>query len=114
MMRILLPTDVDAAARVKALVDRAAGVPREVEQRAREAGVREIVMTTPGPSPEALCAARVAGVDRVFVLGGAQAVAALAFGTEQVPRVDKIVGPGNLYVAAAKRLVFGEVDIDSV
>jgi histidinol dehydrogenase len=81
---------------------------------ARAAGVREIVMTTPGPSPETLCAARVAGVDRVFVLGGAQAVAALAFGTEQVPRVDKIVGPGNLYVAAAKRLVFGDVDIDSV
>ena len=225
-MRLVLPPDADAAARVKALIDRASGVPREIEQRAREivddvrargdaavrewtqkiekrsldafelpemewkraanavapdvvraieraaarirayherwrdaswewqddgvrlglrvepldraglyvpggtarypstvlmtalparaAGVREIVMTTPGPSAETLAAARVAGVDRVFVLGGAQAVAALAFGTEQVPRVDKIVGPGNLYVAAAKRLVFGDVDIDSV
>src|SRR6185369_6875107 len=58
--------------------------------------------------------ARVAGVDRVFEIGGAQAVAALAYGTESVPRVDKIVGPGNIWVAAAKRMVFGDVDIDSV
>lgn len=81
---------------------------------ARVAGVREIVMTTPGPSPETLAAAREAGVDRVFVIGGAQAVAALAYGTESVPRVDKIVGPGNAYVAAAKRLVFGDVGIDMI
>jgi histidinol dehydrogenase len=81
---------------------------------ARVAGVREIVMTTPGASPETLAAAEIAGVDRVFAVGGAQAVAALAYGTETVPRVDKIVGPGNAYVAAAKRLVFGDVGIDSV
>lgn len=81
---------------------------------AKVAGVREVVMTTPGPSPETLAAAQVAGVDRVFVLGGAQAVAALAYGTKSVPRVDKIVGPGNAYVTAAKRLVFGDVGIDMV
>jgi histidinol dehydrogenase len=81
---------------------------------ARVAGVGEILMTTPGPSPETLAAAEIAGVDRVFVIGGAQAVAALAYGTETVPRVDKIVGPGNAYVAAAKRLVFGDVGIDSI
>jgi histidinol dehydrogenase len=81
---------------------------------ARVAGVGEIIMVTPGASPETLLAARLAGVDRVFELGGAQAVAALAFGTATVPRVDKIVGPGNQWVAAAKRLVFGEVDIDSI
>src|SRR6185503_17280445 len=81
---------------------------------AKVAGVGEIVMVTPGPSAETLYAAKVAGVDRVFVIGGAQAVAALAFGTESVPRVDKIVGPGNAYVAEAKRQVFGAVDIDSV
>jgi histidinol dehydrogenase len=81
---------------------------------AKVAGVREVVMTTPGPSPETLAAAQVAGVDRVFVIGGAQAVAALAYGTESVPRVDKIVGPGNAYVAAAKRIVFGDVGIDSI
>jgi histidinol dehydrogenase len=81
---------------------------------ARVAGVREIVMTTPGPSPETLAAARMAGVDRVFLIGGAQAIAALAYGTESVPRVDKIVGPGNAYVAAAKRLVFGDVGIDAI
>ncbi len=80
--------------------------------------VPEIVMATP-PQPdggiprEVLMAARVAGVHRVFKMGGAHAVAALAFGTESVPRVDKIVGPGNVYVTAAKRLVFGEVAIDS-
>ncbi|MDZ4695833.1 MAG: histidinol dehydrogenase [Deltaproteobacteria bacterium] len=81
---------------------------------ARVAGVSEIIMVTPGPSPEALCAARLAGVDRVFVIGGAQAIAALAYGTESVPRVDKIVGPGNAYVTAAKRIVFGDVGIDSI
>jgi histidinol dehydrogenase len=81
---------------------------------ARVAGVRDVVMTTPGPSPETLAAAEIAGVDRVFVIGGAQAIAALAYGTESVPRVDKIVGPGNAYVAAAKRLVFGDVGIDSI
>ncbi|HWM87814.1 MAG TPA: histidinol dehydrogenase, partial [Kofleriaceae bacterium] len=81
---------------------------------ARIAGVREIVMMTPAPSPEVLLAARLAGVSRVFEIGGAQAIAALAYGTETVPRVDKIVGPGSQWVAAAKRLVFGLVDIDSV
>lgn len=81
---------------------------------ARVAGVGEIIMTTPGPSPEALAAAELAGVDRVFVLGGAQAIAAMAYGTATIPRVDKIVGPGNAYVAAAKRLVFGDVGIDSI
>jgi histidinol dehydrogenase len=81
---------------------------------ARVAAVAEVVMATPSPSPEVLHAAQVAGVDRVFAIGGAQAVAALAYGTESVPRVDKIVGPGNAYVAAAKRLVFGDVDIDQV
>jgi histidinol dehydrogenase len=81
---------------------------------ARVAGVDEIVMVTPGPSPETLCAALAAGVHRVFVIGGAQAVAALAFGTASVPRVDKIVGPGNAWVAEAKRQLYGQVDIDSV
>ncbi len=81
---------------------------------AKVAGVREVIMVTPGASPEALLAARIAGVDRVFELGGAQAVAALAFGTATVPRVDKIVGPGNAWVASAKRQVYGEVDIDSI
>lgn len=81
---------------------------------ARIAGVRELVMVTPGPSPETLAAAKIAGVQRVFVIGGAQAVAALAFGTATVPRVDKIVGPGNAWVAEAKRQLFGAVDIDAV
>jgi histidinol-phosphate aminotransferase len=81
---------------------------------AKVAGVPEVVMVTPGASPETLLAARLAGVDRVFELGGAQAVGALAFGTETVPRVDKIVGPGNAWVASAKRQVYGEVDIDSI
>jgi histidinol dehydrogenase len=81
---------------------------------AKVAGVREIIMTTPGPSPETLAAALEAGVDRVFLLGGAQAIAALAYGTESVPRVDKIAGPGNAYVAAAKRLVYGDVGIDMI
>jgi histidinol dehydrogenase len=81
---------------------------------AKVAGVREVFMTTPGPSPETLAAALEAGVDRVFLVGGAQAVAALAYGTESIPRVDKIVGPGNAYVAAAKRLVFGDVGIEMI
>ncbi len=81
---------------------------------ARVAGVKEVVMVTPGPSVETLAAAEIAGVDRVFAIGGAQAIAALAYGTESVPRVDKIVGPGNAYVAAAKRLVAGDVGIDMV
>jgi histidinol dehydrogenase len=81
---------------------------------AKVAGVAEVFMTTPGPSPETLAAALEAGVDRVFLVGGAQAIAALAYGTASVPRVDKIVGPGNAYVAAAKRLVYGDVGIDMV
>ncbi len=81
---------------------------------AKVAGVGEIVMVTPGASPETMLAARLAGVHRVFEIGGAQAVAALAYGTATVPRVDKIVGPGNQWVAVAKRMVYGEVDIDSV
>ena len=81
---------------------------------ARIAGVREIILATPDASPEVLLAARLSGVTRIFELGGAQAIAALAHGTASVPRVDKIVGPGNQWVAAAKRLVFGLVDIDSV
>jgi histidinol dehydrogenase len=81
---------------------------------AKVAGVDEVIMVTPGASPEAMLAARLAGVDRVFELGGAQAIGALAFGTATVPRVDKIVGPGNAWVASAKRQVYGEVDIDSI
>ena len=87
---------------------------------AKVAGVEEIVMVTPpgrdgGVSyPLALVAADIAGVDRIFKVGGAQAVAALAFGTESIPRVDKITGPGNIYVANAKREVFGHVGIDMV
>jgi len=85
---------------------------------AKVAGVPELVMTVPTPDGESndlvLAAARIAGVDRVFRIGGAQAVAALAYGTETVPRVDKIVGPGNIYVATAKRLVFGRVGIDMI
>jgi len=81
---------------------------------AKVAGVAEIVMVTPGASAEAMLAARLAGVDRVFELGGAQAIGALAYGTASVPRVDKIVGPGNAWVASAKRQVYGEVDIDSI
>lgn len=87
---------------------------------AKVAGVKEIVMVTPpGPDggvsyPLALAAADIAGVDRIYKVGGAQAVAALAFGTESIPRVDKITGPGNIYVANAKREVFGHVGIDMV
>lgn len=85
---------------------------------AKVAGVSEIVMVVPAPegelSPLVLAAAAIAGVDRVFTVGGAQAIGALAFGTESVPRVDKIVGPGNIYVATAKRAVFGSVGLDMV
>ena len=81
---------------------------------AKVAGVREIVMVSPNAAPAALAAAALAGVDRVLAVGGAQAVAALAYGTESIPRVDKIVGPGNAYVAAAKRQVFGQVGIDMI
>ncbi len=78
------------------------------------AGVEEIVMVSPNPNKYTLAAAYIAGVSRVFNIGGAQAVAALAYGTETVPRVDKIVGPGNIYVALAKKLLFGTVDIDMI
>jgi len=85
---------------------------------ARVAGVSEIVMVVPTPggelNPHVLVAARLAGVDRIFRIGGAQAVAALAYGTESVPRVDKVTGPGNIYVATAKKLVFGRVGIDMI
>jgi len=85
---------------------------------AHVAGVTEIIMVVPTPDGElndlVLAAARVAGVDRVFTIGGAQAVAALAWGTETIPPVDKIVGPGNIYVATAKSLVFGQVGIDMI
>ena len=86
---------------------------------AKIAGVREVVMVTPPNregkvNPVILAAARVAGIDRIFKMGGAQAVAALAYGTESVPRVDKIVGPGNAYVAEAKRQVYGVVSIDMI
>ena len=85
---------------------------------ARVAGVGELIMTVPTPdgvrNPMVLAAARIAGVDRVFTIGGAQAVGALAYGTQTVPAVDKIVGPGNAYVAEAKRRVFGTVGIDMI
>jgi histidinol dehydrogenase len=85
---------------------------------ARVAGVGELVMVVPTPEGQVndmvLAAAHIAGVDRVFAIGGAQAVAALAYGTQTVPAVDKIVGPGNAYVASAKRMVFGKVGIDMI
>lgn len=85
---------------------------------AKVAGVDEVIMVVPTPDnqvePAVLAAARLGGVDRVFRIGGAQAVAALAYGTASVPRVDKIVGPGNIYVATAKKLVFGRVGIDMI
>lgn len=86
---------------------------------AKVAGVPEVVMVSPpGPEgkldPRILAAAAVCGVDRIYKMGGAQAVAALAYGTESVPRVDKIVGPGNIFVATAKKLVYGEVNVDSI
>jgi histidinol dehydrogenase len=83
---------------------------------AKVAGVKQIVMTSPigNDADIILAAAKIAGVDRIFRVGGAQAIAALAFGTATIPKVDKIVGPGNIFVATAKRLVFGEVNIDSI
>jgi histidinol dehydrogenase len=81
---------------------------------ARVAGVRLVVMVSPNPDKVVLAAAALAGVDRVLAIGGAQAVGALAYGTGSVPRVDKIVGPGNVYVAEAKRQVFGQVGIDMI
>ena len=85
---------------------------------AKVAGVGEVIMVVPMPDGEAnpyvLAAAKIARVDRIFKIGGAQAVAALAYGTESVPRVDKITGPGNIYVATAKKQVFGQVDIDMI
>ncbi len=86
---------------------------------AKIAGVKELIMVTPPgkdgkPNPNIMAAALTAGVDRVFLVGGAQAVGALAYGTETIPKVDKIVGPGNIYVATAKRQLYGTVDIDMV
>lgn len=86
---------------------------------AKIAGVEEIIMVTPpakdgNPNPDIMAAAAVAGVDKVFLVGGAQAIAALAYGTEKIPKVDKIVGPGNIFVATAKKLLYGVVDIDMV
>ncbi|MBA55797.1 MAG: histidinol dehydrogenase [Pseudomonadales bacterium] len=85
---------------------------------AKVAGVQEVVMVVPTPRGEVnemvFAAAKIAGVDKVITVGGAQAVAALAYGTDTIPRVDKIVGPGNIYVATAKRMVFGQVGIDMI
>lgn len=86
---------------------------------AKIAGVEELIMCTPPqkdgtPNPNIIAAAKIAGVDRIFLMGGAQAVAALAYGTETVPKVDKIVGPGNIFVATAKKLLYGTVDIDMI
>ncbi len=86
---------------------------------AKIAGCRDVVMVTPpsadgGVNPVILAAAKIAGVDKIFKVGGAQAIAALAFGTESIPKVDKIVGPGNAYVAEAKRQVYGKVSIDMI
>lgn len=86
---------------------------------AKIAGVKEIIMVTPPmkngtANPDILAAAKIAGVDRVFLMGGAQAIGALAYGTRTVPKVDKIVGPGNIFVATAKKLLFGTVDIDMI
>ena len=83
---------------------------------AKVAGVKEVIMTSPIGNDGAiiLAAAKIAGVDRIFRVGGAQAIAAMAFGTGTIPKVDKIVGPGNIFVATAKRLVFGDVNIDSI
>ena len=86
--------------------------------RLKFAGVGELVMVVPTPKGETnqlvLAAAYIAGVDRIFTIGGAQAVAALAYGTDMIPAVDKIVGPGNIYVATAKKMVFGQVGIDMI
>ena len=79
---------------------------------AKVAGVREIIMCTPNANPTVLAAAKLAGVDKIFKIGGAQAIAAMAFGTKQIPRVNKIVGPGNIFVTLAKKEVYGHCDID--
>lgn len=81
---------------------------------ARVAGVRDIVLATPAPDDRLLAAAHLSGVTSILDAGGAQAIAALAYGTASLPRVDKIVGPGNIYVACAKKLVYGDVDIDGI
>lgn len=81
---------------------------------AKVAGVRELLMASPNPNPLVLAAAALAGVDRVFGIGGAQAVAALAYGTASIPRVDVVAGPGNIYVTLAKREVFGAVGLDGI
>lgn len=86
---------------------------------AKIAGVKEIIMVTPPlkdgtPNKDILVAAALCGVDRIFLSGGAQAIAALAYGTEEIPKVDKIVGPGNIFVATAKKLLYGMVDIDMI
>lgn len=86
---------------------------------AKIAGVKEIIMVTPPlkdgtPNKDILVAAAICGVDRIFLSGGAQAIAALAYGTEEIPKCDKIVGPGNIYVATAKKLLYGVVDIDMI
>ena len=86
---------------------------------AKIAGVEEVVMCTPPqkdgtPNPNIIAAAKIAGVDRMFLMGGSHAIAALAYGTETVPKVDKIVGPGNIFVATAKKLLYGTVDIDMI
>lgn len=86
---------------------------------AKIAGVKEIIMVTPPlkngePNKDILVAAAICGVDRIFLAGGAQAITALAYGTETIPKVDKIVGPGNIFVATAKKLLFGQVDIDMI
>jgi histidinol dehydrogenase len=86
---------------------------------AKIAGVQDLIMVTPSPKSKQatalmLAAAKIAGVDRLFFAGGAQAIAAIAYGTETIPKVDKIVGPGNIFVATAKKMLFGVVDIDSI
>jgi histidinol dehydrogenase len=81
---------------------------------AKVAGVEEVILFTPRPSDVVVLAAEIAGVDRIFAIGGAQAIAAAAYGTETVPRVDKIVGPGNAWVTAAKRHVYGVCDVDGI
>src|SRR5438094_823443 len=86
--------------------------------QAKVAGVKRIIMCVPAPkgalSPYLLVAADIAGVDEVYRIGGVQAIAAMTYGTKSIPRVDKIIGPGNVYVASAKRLVYGLVDIDMI
>src|SRR5438477_646316 len=110
------PNEIAAALAATSILDQAdvkAAVP------ARVAGVGEVIVCSPPRSdgsvdPVMLAAAEVAGVDRFFRIGGAQGVAAMAYGTESVPKVDKIVGPGNLYTVMAKRAVFGVVDVESL